>query len=288
MASVQDELRQLQSRIVSASKPLLLRAKVAGTNLLIRVGKRLWRILRSRRFAYVAGGLIGSFLLLNYAIMPWYVYHGGTLAVPNVTGLQFEEASQRLLDAGLVPMEGDKILDNAYPVGSIVTQNPKPNSIVKYGRHVYLTICEGEVQVNVPSLRGRSLRDANFALERNGLTLGEIQYAPSDASPVNTIVTQTIAAGEKVKKGTAIGVVVSTGRLSRSVEVPNLFGKSLSEAERLLLRAGLRLGNVTYQVNVELLPNTVVDQFPLAGSAVDSGKTVDLFVVKAGKLQDEI
>lgn len=247
----------------------------------------LYGILRSKGFLFTIASIFGFFVLMNYAVMPWYVDHGGTLTVPDVKGMRFEEANETLQNIGLVAIEGDKVLDNTRPVGAVVTQNPPANSVVKYGRHIYLTVCVGEVQVSVPSLRGRSLRDARFALERNALLLGDIQYAASDSSPVNTIITQTVSATEKVKKGAAIGITLSTGSLNRSIAVPNLFGKSLTQAEKILEYFSLKVGNITYQVNVELLPNTIVDQFPLAGAAVDSGKTVDLFVVKAGKLQDE-
>lgn len=256
-------------------------------SILTHVRSKLRSFFFSLRFALIVSALIACFLLLNYAVMPWYVYHGGTLTVPDVTGMKFEEASEKLSGIGLVGIEGERILDNTHPAGAVITQNPRANSVVKYGRRIYLTVCGGEVQVSVPSLRGRSLRDARFALERNGLILGEIQYATSDSSPVNTIMTQTVAVTEKVKKGLAVGVTVSTGSLTKTIEVPNLTGKSLTEAERILEYSGLKIGNITYQVNIELLPNTIVDQFPTPGAAVDSGKTIDLFVVKAGKLQDE-
>jgi serine/threonine-protein kinase len=241
----------------------------------------------SKRFLYLVASIVAVFLLMNYVVMPWYVYHGGTLTVPDVTRMQFAQAQETLSNMGLVAVEGDTILDNTLPAGAVITQNPRANSTVKYGRHIYLTVCGGEVTVSVPSLRGRSLRDARFALERNGLILGETHYAASDSSPVNTIISQSVSAAEKVKKGSPIAVTVSTGSATTTIEVPNLTGKSILEAEKILEYFGLQLGNITYQVNAELLPNTIVDQFPQAGTAVDSGKVVDLFVAKAGKVLDE-
>ncbi len=244
-------------------------------------------VLKSRWFLFPVGGLILIFVLANYVILPWYVYHGGTLNVPDVTGMKVEDAIVRLEEAGLVGIQGEMILDNQFPVGTVVAQNPRPNAVVKYGRHVYLTVCGGEVLVTVPVLRGRSLRDARFALERNGIVLGEVHYAASDSLPPNTIMGQTLAPGARVKKGATIDVVVSVGRGVLAFEVPDLTGKSLSEAERILARMGLKIGSITFQVNPDLLPNTIVDQFPLPGSPADSTRRVDLFVVKAGKIQDE-
>ncbi len=247
-----------------------------------------YKFIRSKPFLYAAAIVIASFLLMNYVVMPFYVYHGGTLSVPDVTSLQFDDAQQKLHAMGLVGIQGEKILDNDHAAGTVLTQNPRPNSIVKYGRHIYLTTCGGELLVAVPALRGRSLRDARFALERNGLKLGTVENEVSDSYPANTIISQTVAASERLKKGMSVGVVVSTGRaVTSTIPVPSLTGKSLKEAQKILEFVGLKVGNVTYQINADLLPNTIVDQIPAAGTAVEHGATVDLFVVKAGKLQDE-
>jgi serine/threonine-protein kinase len=72
------------------------------------------------------------------------------------------------------------------------------------------------------------------------------------------------------------------------VLVPNTVGKTVSEAERILTSAGLKPGNVTYRQSYELIPNTVVEQFPRAGETAQAGQNVDLFVIKAGKPTEEI
>ncbi|HXF99567.1 MAG TPA: PASTA domain-containing protein [Bacteroidota bacterium] len=238
-------------------------------------------------FAYPVGGILVLLVLLNNVILPWYVDHGGTLRVPDVTRMKLEDAMQKLDEVGLVGIQAETILDNDYSVGTVISQNPRPEAVVKYGRHVYLNVCGGEVLVSVPALRGRSLRDARFALERSGIVLREIHYAASDSLPQNTVMGQTLAPNSRVRKGTSIDLVLSVGRGVLAVEIPDLTGKTLSEAERLLARMGLRVGNVTYQVNPDLVPNTVVDQFPMPGIPADSTRRVDLFVVKAGKISDE-
>jgi len=65
--------------------------------------------------------------------------------------------------------------------------------MVKHGRRVYLTLSGGEVMAIVPQLRGRSMRDAKFALERYGLQLGSISFEPSTLYPENTIVAQSFS-----------------------------------------------------------------------------------------------
>lgn len=249
----------------------------------------LW--LRKRwvqKFLIFLGIAIVFFVLMNYAALPWYVKHGGTLQVPNVTGLPIAEAREILIRAELQPIEGDTRADPEQPVGTVVFQNPPPQSVVKKGRRVYVTTSVGEVLVVVPQLRGRSLRDARFALERYGLKLGGIAYEGSDQYPENTIVAQSVGADMKISKGSRVGVMVSSGPRGTGTVVPNTVGRTLAESERLLQGAGLNVGNVTYQLSYELIPNTVVEQFPRAGETAFAGQKVDLFVVKVGKPTEEI
>ena len=67
------------------------------------------------------------------------------------------------------------------------------------------------VPVLVPNLKGRTIRDAKFALEREGLKLGGIEYRPSDDFPASTIMEQEVAAGQQVKRDRYVAVVVSQG-----------------------------------------------------------------------------
>lgn len=250
--------------------------------------RKLVSILTNRKFLYVVFGLLGLFLLMNGIVLPWYVNHGETLKVPGVVGLSLDGAKQLLQSQGLTPIESDTRPDRQAPAGTVVGQNPDAEAVVKNGRRVYLTISGGEAKVVVPGLRGRSVRDAKFTLERNGLRMGDVQYAASNAYPAGTIIDQSIQQGMKVSKGTSVRISVSQGKEMQEASVPDFTGKTLSEVEKIIAQQGLKLGNITYQASFDLIPNTVVDQFPRAGESVPQGQAIDLFVIKAGKPKEEI
>jgi serine/threonine-protein kinase len=243
---------------------------------------------RLNRLLGFLGILLALFVLLNYILIPMYVNHGGRYTVPRVVGLPFDQAKTVLDSARMVAMQGDTRPDPTYAAGTVTAQNPLPGAAVKEGRRVYLTISGGEVPVAVPLLRGKSPRDARFALERNGLRLGELTYDYSESFPENTIIDQSPRADVNVAKGTTVAVTVSRGRADQEITVPSLIGKTLTEAEKILQGAGLKVGIVTSQPSFELLPNTIVDQFPRPGEHAKVGTEVDLFVVKAGKPTEEI
>ncbi len=240
-----------------------------------------------KKFLIVAGVLLAVFVMVNYVVLPLYVNHAGRVSVPAVVGTTREEAYRTLEGAGLRVVEAESRPDPNHPPGVVVQQIPPPQAIVKEGRHVYLTMSGGEVQVPVPSLRGRSLRDARFALERYGLTLGQVAYDTSDTYPENTIIYQSVAADGRVPKGSSISVRVSAGRAVSDARAPLVIGRTVSEAEKILASSGLRVGQITYQQSFDLLPNTVVDQYPRPGDPLGRGQAVDLFVVQVGRPAEE-
>jgi beta-lactam-binding protein with PASTA domain len=251
-------------------------------------GKFLRFLFRHSRALWVLGGVLLTFVLLNYVALPIYVNQSSRLAVPRVVGLTLAEAKAALDSTRLFAVEGETKPDPTYPVGTVTFQNPLPGAVVKEGRRIYLTVSGGDVLVPVPLLRGKSVRDARFALERNGLKLGVTMFDFSESFPENTIIDQSTAADGRIAKGSSVGVTVSKGRAQQEIQIPSVVGKSLSEAEKILLAAGFKVGIVTSQPSFELLPNTVVDQFPRAGEAGKAGQEVDLFVVRVGKPKEEI
>ncbi len=64
------------------------------------------------------------------------------------------------------------------PVGAVF-QKPDAGAMVKEGRAVYLFVSGGDKIIPVPMLKGKSILDAKFALERLGLKLGRVERIPS-------------------------------------------------------------------------------------------------------------
>ena len=250
--------------------------------------KNIYSSPAGRKVLGVGAALVGLFLIFNYMLIPWYVNQGGVVTVPAVVGMKFEDA-QRMLDSlGFAPRKGETRLDREHPAGVVVVQNPIEGSKVKMGRRIYLMVSGGELTVTVPNVKGRTLRDARFALEKEGLKLGGVEYAPSEEFPANTVVEQKISPGSRVKRDVYVSVVVSQGSISQKVTVPDVTGKNLAEAKTILAAAGLAVGNITEVPSIDLLPNTIVDQYPRVGELVPAGQGIDLFVVQGAEKKKEV
>lgn len=223
-----------------------------------------------------------TIFVCNNILLPWYVNKDGVVQVPNLIGKDTASIAEILDSLKLKLVYSATKTDDRYSAGTVINQNPIPGKIVKPGRRIYVVVSGGEQLIIVPDLLGKSIRDVKFILERNHLQLEEINYEPSENYPPNTVFKQSIEPGSKVKKNTLISLTVSRGRISDSVEVPNLIGKSIKEAEKLLGESGLKFGQIEYHASTSILPNTIIDQYPRPGDYVSWGDPVNLFVTKTG------
>lgn len=221
-------------------------------------------------------------LIFNYIILPLYV-SGSEVMVPNVIGMTEEEAIKTLKDADFDPSIADTSFGVSLPPGSIFMQKPESGKFVKEGRSVFLFLSGGDQIISVPLLKGKTVRDARFALERLGLKLGNVEEVTS-TQPKDMIFDQQYAEGTGIRKGQSVGISVSIGRGMGDITVPDLIGKSLTEARKILSDSTLTIGKINYQISSTLLPNTVLDQYPAPGNKLNVGNAVDLFLTKEGKI----
>lgn len=240
-----------------------------------------------KRLVILFFGVIAMVLLFNSVIMPWYVKHTDTAKVPSVVGLNFLDAKKKIEAAGLEVKQGDVRYDENKPIGEILDQNPPADQMVKVGRRIYLTVCGGEQLVEVPALKGRSLRDAKFTLEQRGLQIGETVRKSSNDVKEECVISQIIQPGSKVKRSTKIDLIISDGMVLGDLIVPDLIGKKLEDAKKLIADKKLKLGKITYQTNNELPPGQILDQYPKKDKTANENTAVDLFVSRKKKVEAE-
>lgn len=222
-------------------------------------------ILTDRRLFITLASIIGAGIvvafLLDFLIMPSYTNYNEGITVPDVTKVSLDEATSLLNEYGLRHEVLDRRANSAYPADYIIDQSPSAQQIVKPNRKVYLTVNTATTpQTVVPDVVNMSLRNAEIQLENHGLTVGTKSYESSRFR--NTILRQSVAAGDTVSRGTVVNLAVSDGLGSRIVEVPDVVGLRLSEAQQTITKAGLRVGEVRFQPSREFTPNTVISYSP--------------------------
>lgn len=251
--------------------------------------EKLKEILTDRRLYILLGSLVTfgivMALVLDFLIMPSYTNYNEGITVPDVTQISLDEASTLLNNYGLRHEVLDRRSHSAYPADYIIDQSPSPQQIVKPNRKIYLTVNTAITpQTVVPDVVNMSLRNAEIQLENHGLEVGTKSYESSRFR--NTILRQSVAAGDSVARGTVVNLAVSDGLGSRIVEVPDIVGMRLSEAQQNIMKAGLRVGEVRFQPNREYTPNTVISFSP-DKEELNEGESLQLIVAERFDAREE-
>lgn len=133
----------------------------------------LGKIFRNKIFANILILLLISGLLIVLTLLGLNLYtrHNQSITVPNVTGLQLNEADAFLSTAGLKYEVVDSVYRRGGTPGAIIDQIPKATSQIKKGRTVFLTVqAFGQQMISVPDLADYSERQAVSLLEAMGFT----------------------------------------------------------------------------------------------------------------------
>ena len=228
------------------------------------------------------GGLlllgVGTYFLIDAAIMPSYTRHGIAVQVPNVENRPYQKAKQLMQKQDLTVKRQVGRYNPNVPRETVVDQNPPPNSDVKPGRRVYLTVNAGNVpMVSVPDLNGISVREAKNRISSLGLKAGTINPDSIPSPYPNTITRQTPEPGDSLKKGGIVDLWYSTGIGQDTVQVPTVVGRTVKEARRALLQQKLRAVVVDSRAGASQQP----DSSP-SSSQADTSETGQ-FVQRQGR-----
>lgn len=139
-------------------------------------------------------------------------------------------------------------------------------------------------EVAVPDIKGMSLKEAEDSLHDLGLQLKVIGREHSDKFEKDEVISQSPDEGRKVKKGRKIEVTLSLG--PELIVVPNVVGKSVDDAGRLLSSKDLSLGRPEY-VYDDRPEGTITSQDPGKGAQVKSGTSIRVTVSK-GKQPERV
>lgn len=187
--------------------------------------------------------LFGSLQLLG-----WFTKHGQYLSVPSVLKKNTDAAIKELEARGFDVVIQDSVYTDTAARGTVLKQLPDANSTVKVNRTVFLIVNRVTLPlVDMPALEGKSLSYAMELLARNHLKLGDTTFKPDFMQ--GSVLEQNInglrtLAGAKVKWGSTVDLVIGGGLSTQQFLVPDLVGKTFSEARLILQQNGLTLAAV--------------------------------------------
>ncbi len=247
-------------------------------------------LLTNRKFYYTLVGLgvlVGVVLmLLDFVVMPAYTNYDEGVTVPDISQVSLEEAQQRLTTYGLRYKVAERRSNSAYPADYVIDQTPAPAEIVKPNRKVYLTVnTVSNPTVKVPKVIDLSKRNAQIQLQNYGLHVGTVSFV--SARFKSRVLRQSIPPGKEVPKGTAVDLAVSDGLGEKMVDIPNIKGLRLAEAQQKLQKAGLRIGGFRYEPSKDVPPNVILNYEPDKDQVVE-GTTLKLIISERFEVKEEV
>jgi beta-lactam-binding protein with PASTA domain len=187
-------------------------------------------------------GLVLIIFFIFFLSLNWITKHGESKTVPVVTGKNIDDVTEMLEEGGFEVVIQDSVYYDSLPPGMVIKQIPEADEVVKVNRTVYVTVNRFiPPDIDMPNLVGSSYRNAEMILRNSGLRLGDTTYKTDFAknSVLEQLVNgQPIRAGAKVRMGTVVDLVLSSGVGDAVVPVPKLVGLTYAEARAQLEGAG--------------------------------------------------
>lgn len=235
---------------------------------------------RNKRYLYILL-IVAALALAGAGVYVLASSRGAPVDVPNVVGLDRQQAEDTLKAQGLDPEAEAEEYSETVPAGRVIRQNPEAGARLKKGGTVRLVISRGSGRVAVPDLVGQSAGYAESKLKEVGLSPDRQPDAYSDSIPEGSVISQDPPGGTQAQKGSPVKYVVSKGPAPvKEVTVPNLVGLTQANATSQLTAAGLALGSVTEQYSDTTPAGQVMSQNPAAGQKVREGSAVGIVVSK--------
>lgn len=236
-----------------------------------------WRAGARRLLPYAiaaTGGFLLAYLIVAFFVFPAEIVPNDDI-VPNVIGMEYEAAAQRITDAGFRPVRGQSRVHASAPRDQVLEQNPPAGSREVRGTRISLTLSGGQQRAQVPAVAGMTRLDAIQALQGAGFTVGMIHQRASQ-TPRGQVIGSDPPAGTRTLIPSSVDLFMSAG--PAAVMVPDLVGRPYPAARAILEQLGLRIGVVDIDRYSTEPVNTVLLQSPQAGETIASGGRVQLTI----------
>lgn len=180
--------------------------------------------------------------------------HGKAAVVPSVTGKNINDAEKILRKAGFDVVVQDSVFVDSLPALSVIKQIPDADELIKTGREVILVINRvAPPLIEMPNLVGYSFRNAELVLNNIGLKVGDTTFEPDFAKNIvrkQIFNGSSIGAGDKIRKGSVISLVLGDGVGNKEFAVPSIVGMKYCDVRAKLEENGILIGSIILDADV--------------------------------------
>ena len=203
------------------------------------------------------------------------------IEVPKLIGEKKEVAEEMCKKKNLVLKVVEQKNSDDIEAGLIMEQNIKAGKKVSAKTVIEVIVSTGKAEIEVLDVTDMDQDDAWDALRTTGFENYSIEVEYSDSVTNGHVIRTSPEAGELASKETEIILYISKG--AEKQEVPNLVGKTASEAVEILNEKGFIDGGSTEEYSDTVAAGKIIRQSVKDGKLVDPGKTTISYVVSKGK-----
>ncbi len=232
-------------------------------------------IIALAAFSVLIVGFVAAYVALNKELAPTKLT--GTAIVPNIIGLNKEQAEELVNEQGLKFVTTTESSDK--PAGVVINCYPYPGTEIDRSEQdeVRAIISSGPEVSAIPNLIEIDFEAAKEYLKVYNLKLGNVSYAFSDTIDKGRVCDQSPKPDAPISNNSTVDLVVSKGPEKKLTKVPNLINKNLDEAEALLKDAKLKIGILTkIRTDDETLDGIVKVQSLEPGKEVNENSEINI------------
>lgn len=223
----------------------------------------------------VIGAIVG---ILVYNNSKKQAEENKEIEVPNLVGRVYDEVVEEYSKQGIEIIKDKVEYSSEQPEGSVISQTPEKGTKTK-DKKIKVVVSKGQKMVEVPDVTGKDIKVATYELED---TLGfkiEREDVVSEKVASGIIISQDAKKGETLPYGSTIKLQVSKGDGKETVVVPNVLGKTESDAKSALEALGLTV-SVKYSEDKTKSNGVVIAQSYPQNQTLKQGTLVEITVNK--------
>ncbi|MQB96948.1 Stk1 family PASTA domain-containing Ser/Thr kinase [Limosilactobacillus reuteri] len=224
----------------------------------------------------IVSGTLGMVVLI--AVCSWWFLIRQVI-IPDVEGMTVLKAEQRLHQQNLRIGKITRVNSQAVDKNRIVSTNPDVSHKTRVSTPINLTVSTGVKQLQMADYVGEDYSSVAANLRRKGFQVHQ-EPVYSDDIDKGQIIRQNHKKGTIVKPAAnTITFRVSAGK--EPIKIPNFKNQDISAVQQFANKNNLQL-TTQEKKSKTIATNHVINQTPRAGSTLNHGDTLTVFIANSG------
>lgn len=224
----------------------------------------------------MVSGTLGMIVLI--AVCSWWFLIRQVI-IPDVEGMTVQKAEQRLHQQNLRIGKITRVNSQAVDKNRIVSTNPDVSHKTRVSTPINLTVSTGVKQLQMADYVGEDYSSVAGNLRRKGFQVHQ-EPVYSDDIDKGQIIRQNHKKGTIVKPAAnTIIFRVSAGK--EPIKIPNFKNQDISAVQQFANKNNLQL-TTQEKKSKTIATNHVINQTPRAGSTLNHGDTLTVFIANSG------